>query len=147
MSHFRGSDMRNLCKPHPHLPDGSANFSSGSSGIRASLLDSPDDHEHPRPTDHNGSDQQTNTPLPCPVQTGVYLQSRPTFNFASGSRSCYARPYRDCPCCGVPSHSLDAENVFSKGKEYPPHSSWASSSETPARMHNKNATVDLSACK
>ena len=120
VSHFRGLDIRNLCPPHAHLPDGSANFSLGSSGVSASLLDSPDDNEHPLPTDHDASSQETNTPLRCPVQTGVYLQFRPTFTFADGSRFCYVRPYRDCPCCGVLPHSLNAENSFPKGKEYPP---------------------------
>ena len=139
MSHFRGSDIRNLCPSHAQLLDGSASFSSGPSGISASLLDIPDDHEHPLLTDHNDSGQEANTPLPCPVQTGVYPQSRPTFSFADGRRSCYARPYRDCPCCGILPHSLDVENAFLKGKEYP-HSSWASRSKT---QHESIITMPL----
>ena len=35
---------------------------------------------------------------------------------------------------------------FLKGKEDPPHSSWAGSPETPARVQNKNAPADLSPC-
>ena len=100
--------------------------------MNASLLDPPDDHEHPIFTDHDGCGQETNTPHSCPVQTGVYPQFRPTFTFADGSRFCYVRPYRDCPCCGIPPHSLNAENTFPKEKEYPFYASWARSSETPA---------------
>ena len=40
--------------------------------------------------------------------------------------------------------SHDAENAFLNRKEDPPHSSWASSSETPVWMHNTNATADTS---
>ena len=35
---------------------------------------------------------------------------------------------------------------FETGKKTPPHSSWASSSETPVWMHNTNATADTSPC-
>ena len=35
---------------------------------------------------------------------------------------------------------------FLKGKEDPPHSSWAGSPETPARVQSKNAAADLSPC-
>ena len=41
-----------------------------------------------------------------------------------------------------PSH--DAENAFLTGKKTSPHSSWASSSETPVWMHNTNAIADVS---
>ena len=57
---------------------------------------------------------------------------------------------QDCAATGtaavVPPHFLDAENAFLNREEDPPHSSWASSSEPPAPMHNTNATADLSAC-
>ena len=45
-----------------------------------------------------------------------------------------------------PPHFLDAENAFLNRKEDAPHTSWASCSESPAEMHNTNATADLSAC-
>ena len=50
------------------------------------------------------------------------------------------------PVAGIPPRSLDAENVFSEGKEDPPRSSWARSPETPAQMQNINASADLSPC-
>ena len=67
----RGPNIRDLCSPHAHLPHGSANLSQGPSGISASFLDSPDDHGHPV-LDHDDPGQETNTPLPYPVQTGVF---------------------------------------------------------------------------
>ena len=68
------------------------------------------------------------------------------FYYADGSRSCYAKLYRDCFCSGHPAHPLDAENAFSEKKEDPSHSSWASSSETPAQVHDTNATANMSPC-
>ena len=50
------------------------------------------------------------------------------------------------PVAGIPPRSLDAESVFSEGKEDPPHSSWPRSPETPAQMQNINASADLSPC-
>ena len=73
-----------------------------------------------------------------PASTHIY----PTDN----SCSCYARPYRDCPCWG---HSAPfsgrRECLFGK-KRRPPQSSWARSPETPARVQNKSASADLSPC-
>ena len=50
------------------------------------------------------------------------------------------------PAAVIPPHFLDAESAFLEGKEDPPLSSWASSSETPVWMHNTNATADVSPC-
>ena len=50
------------------------------------------------------------------------------------------------PAAVIPPHFLDAENAFSEGSEDPPHSSWASSSETPVWTHYINATADVSPC-
>ena len=46
----------------------------------------------------------------------------------------------------IPPHFLDAENAFAEGKDDLPHSSWASTLETPVWMHNTNATADVSPC-
>ena len=141
----RGRNIRDLWSPHAHLPHGSANLSQGPSGISAGLLDSPDDHGHPA-LDHDDPDQGKNTPPPCPVQIGVCPQSRPTSTpqtaVASVTQSCTAI----ASVAVIPPHSLDAENAFSEGKEDPLHSSWTRSSETPAQVHNTNATADLSPC-
>ena len=50
------------------------------------------------------------------------------------------------PAAVIPPHFLDAENAFPEGKEDPPHSSLASSLETPVWVHNTNATADMSPC-
>ena len=50
------------------------------------------------------------------------------------------------PVAAIPSRSLDAENAFSEENKTPPHSSWARSPDTPARVQNKNASADLSPC-
>ena len=89
----------------------------------------------------------TDTLPPFRVQPRLVCAPRASAHncLTDGSRSCYARPYRDCSCCG---HSAP----FSGRREYlremktPPHSSWASSSETPARVQNTNASADLSPC-
>ena len=52
---------------------------------------------------------------------------------------------RSVPIPSVPL-SHDGENAFLNREEDPPHSSWASSSETPVWMHNTNATADTSPC-
>ena len=85
--HEQGLDIRDLCPPHANPPHGNARYSQGPSGISASLLDSYDGHKHPTPP--SVSDLDWCVP---PASTHVY----PT----DDSRSCYARPYRDCPCCG-----------------------------------------------
>ena len=50
------------------------------------------------------------------------------------------------PAAVIPHHFLDAENAFSEGKEDPPYSSWASRSETPARVPDTTAPAELSPC-
>ena len=50
------------------------------------------------------------------------------------------------PAAVIPHHFLDAENAFSEGKEDPPHSSWASRSETPVRVPDTNSPAELSPC-
>ena len=130
-----GPNIRDLRSPRAHLP----------SGISASCLDSPNDHEHPAP-DHDGRGQKTITPFPHSVQTGVCPQSRPTFT----PQTAVVRVRQSCTAIAlaavIPPNPLNADNAFSEGKEDPPHSSWASSSETPAQVHNTNATADLSLC-
>ena len=41
---------------------------------------------------------------------------------------------------------MDEKHAFLNGKKYLPYSSWASSLETRAWLHNTNATADLSTC-
>ena len=51
--------------------------------------------------------------------------------------------------CSLPTRPLgrlDAENAFSEGKEDTLHSSWASRSETPARVPDTNAPAELNPC-
>ena len=123
--------MRDLCPPHATPPHGNARHSQVPSGISASRLDSSDGHGHP-------------TPPPCPAQTGVC--PRPTFTPQTTVVRVAQGRTATVPVAVIPPHSLDAENAFSEGKEDPPHSSWARSPETPARVQNKNVSADLSPC-
>ena len=131
--HDRGLDIRDLCPPHANPPHGNARHSQGPSYINAFVLDSSDGHGHP-------------TPLPCPAQTGVCPQSRPTFTPQTTVVHVTQGRTATVPVAVIPPRSLDAENAFSEGKEDHPHSSWVSSPETPARVQNKNASADLSPC-
>ena len=85
--HDQGLDIRVLCPPHANPSLGNARHSQVHSGISASLLDSSDGHEHSTPPSVSGSDW-------CvpPASTHIY----PT----DDSRSCYAKQYCDCLCCG-----------------------------------------------
>ena len=85
--HERGLDIKDLCPPHANPPHRNARHSQGPSGISASLLESSDDHGHP-------------TPLPCSAQTWCVPPASAHIYPTDDSRSCYARPYRDFPCCG-----------------------------------------------
>ena len=114
------------------------------SGIGASLLEPPDAHEHPVPIDRNSAGREPNTPLPCPVQTGVCPESRSNYTSQTAIIRVTQGYKANNPAAAIPLQSLDAENAFPEGKEDPPHSSWATSSKTPAWMHNANATADLS---
>ena len=132
--HDRRLDIRDLCPSHAHLPHGNARHSEGPSDISARFLDSPDGHGH-------------STLLPYSAQTGVCPQSRPTLTpQTTVVRDAQSRTASVPVVAVIPPRSLDAENVFSQGKKYLPHSSWASSPETPARVQNKNASADLSPC-
>ena len=131
--HDQGLDIRVLCPPHANPSHGNARHSQVHSGIGASLLDSSDGHEH-------------STPPPCPAQTGVCPQSRPTFTPQTTVVRATQSSTATVPIAVIPPHSLHAENAFSEGKEDPPHSSWTSSPETPARVQNKNASTDMSPC-
>ena len=117
--HERGLDTRDLCPPHAYPPHGNARHSQRPSGINASLLDSSDDHGHP-------------TPLPCPAQTGVCPQPRPTFTPQTTVVRVTQGRTATLPVAVIPPRSLDAENAFSEEKEDPRHSSWARNPETPA---------------
>ena len=73
-------------------------------------------------------------------------QSRPTFTPQTTVVRVTQGRTATVPVAAIPPRSLDAGNAFSEGKEDLPHSSWASSPETPARVQNKNASADLSPC-
>ena len=144
--HSRRSDIRDLCPPHAHLSHGSANLSQGPSSINASLLGPPDGHRHFIPPDHTDSGQEISASAPYQVQTGVCPQSRPTFTQQTAVIRATQGRTAIAPAAVIPHHFLDAENVFSEGKEDPPHSPCASHSETPVRVHNTNASADSSLC-
>ena len=107
----------------------------GFSGISSSSIDLPVPHKDPRCHGHNDADFDVNAPLPCPVQIDVCPQSRPTPALQTAVVRETQKPYRDCPAAVISPNILDA-----------PHSSRASSSETPVWMHNINATADVNPC-
>ena len=74
------------------------------------------------------------------------LQPRPTFTQQTAVVRATQSRTATAPAAVIPHHFLDAENDFSEGKEDPTHSSWASRSETPARVPNRNAPAELSPC-
>ena len=131
--HDQRSDIGVLCPTHANPSHGDARHSQVHSGISASLLDPSDGHEHP-------------TTPPCPAQTGVCPQSRPTFTPQTAVVRVTQSSTAAIPVAVIPPHSLDAENAFSEGKEDQPHSSWARSPETPVRVQDRNASADLSPC-
>ena len=104
----------------------------------------PDDHRHLIPHDHTEPSQEINTSAPYQVQTGVCPQSRPTFTQQTAIVRATQGRTATAPAAVIPHHFLDAENAISEGKEDPSHSSWASRSETPARVPDTNAPADLS---
>ena len=131
--HNRGLDIRDLCPPHAHPSHGNGRPSQGPSNISSSLLDSSYDHGHP-------------TPLSCPAQTGVCPQSRPTF-----TRQTTAVRVTQGRTATVPARSFrlvlwTQRMPFLKETKTPPHSSWISCSDTPARVQNTNTSADLSLC-
>ena len=73
-------------------------------------------------------------------------QFRPTFTQQTAVVCATQGRTATAPAAVIPHHFLDAENAFSEGKEDLPHSSWASRSETPARVPNTNAPAELSPC-
>ena len=105
--HDQGLDIRVLCPPHANPSLGNARHSQVHSGISASLLDSSDGHEH-------------STPPPCPAQTGVCPQPRPTFTPQTTVVRVTQSSTVTVSVAVIPPHSLDAENAFSEGKEDPP---------------------------
>ena len=76
-------------------------------------------------------------------------------SFADGSRSSYAkavprlslmRSFRPIFWTQKGPFLRGKKIAFPQGKEEPPHSTWASSSETSVCMHNTDATADVSPC-
>ena len=73
-------------------------------------------------------------------------QPRPTFTQQTAVIRATQSRTATAPAAVIPRHFLDAKNAFSEGKEDPTHSSWASRSETPARVPDTNAPAELSPC-
>ena len=105
--HELGLDIKDLYPPRANPPHGNARHSQGPSGISASPLDSSDGHEH-------------HIPFPCPAQTGVCPQPRPTFTPQTTVVRVTQGRTANVPVAVIPPRSLDAENAFSEGKEDPP---------------------------
>ena len=118
----------------------------GFSGLSASLIDLPVTHNPPPRHSHNDADFSVNAPLPCSVRWVCAPSLDPPQ--LRRRRSFVIRKSRTAivPDAVIPPHFLDAENAFPEGKEDPPHSLWANSSETSVWMHNTNGTADVSPC-
>ena len=148
---MRGTDIRVRCPPRARPPHGHAAPGTGSSGFRAGLVSLPAIHEPSIEDSNCDADSKIDAHPPCPIQIGVYPQSRQTPDLGTPAPQLTAVGHtQDCAATGtvavIPPHFLDAEKAFLNRKEDPLHSSWASCSEPPAHMHNTNATADLSAC-
>ena len=138
-------DIRDLCQPHAHLSHGNASLPHGPSGSTVSIEIS-DERRHFTQPDHTTSGQEINASAPSQVQTGVCRQPRPTLTKHTAVVCATQSRTATAPAAVIPHHFLDAENAFSEGKEDPPHSSWASRSETPVRAPDPNAPAELSPC-
>ena len=137
-------DIRDLCQPYAPLSNGTASLPQGPSGPTVSSY-LPDERRHFTQPDHT-SGQEISASAPPQVRTGVCPQPRPTLTqHTAVVRDSQSRT-ATAPAAVIPHHFLDAENAFSEGKEDPPHSSWASRSETPVRVPDTNAPADLSPC-
>ena len=137
----RGTDIRVLCPPHGHAAP-----CMGSSGFSAGLVSLPAIHELPLDDSNGDADAHP----PCPLQIGVYPQSRQTPDLGTPTSQLTAVGHtQDCTATRtaavIPHHFLNAENAFLNREEDPAHSLWASYSEPPAPTHDTNATADLSA--
>ena len=150
---MRGMDIRVLYPARARPPHGHGAPGTGSSGFSAGLVSLPVIHE-PSLDDTNGeADSKVDAHPPCPIQIiGVCPQSRQTPDLGTPtSQLTEVGHTQDCAATGtaveISPYFLDADNAFLNRKEDPPHRSWASCSEPPGKMHNTNATADLSACK
>ena len=119
----------------------------GFSGLSTSLIDLPVTHEDP-PVMARMMPTLTSTHL---FRARSRLVSGPSLDPSQLCRrqSFVIRRSRTAifPAAVISPHFLDAENTFPERKQDPPpHSSWASSSETPVWMHIINATADVSPC-
>ena len=140
-----------LCPSRDRPPHGHATTGVGSSGFSAGLASLPVIHESPLDDSSGNADSKVDAHPPCPIQIGVCPQSRQTPDLGTPASQLTAVGHtRDLAAAGpaavIPHHFLDAENAFLNREEDPSHSSWASCSESPAPMHNTNATADLSTC-
>ena len=138
-------DIRDICQPQAHLSHGIAILPQGPSGPTVSL-ELPDERRHLIQPDHTASGQEITASAPSQVETGVCPQPRPTLTQHTAVVRATQSRTATAPAAVIPDHFLDAENAFSEGKEDTPHSSWASRSETPARVPDTNAPVELSPC-
>ena len=140
-----------LCPPRDRLPHGHAATGRGTSGFSAGLVSLHAIHELPLDDNSGDADSKVDAHPPCPIQIGVFPQSRQTPDLGTPASQLTAVGHtQDCAATGtaavIPPHFLDAENAFLNREEDSPHSSWASCSEPPAPMYNTNDTADLSAC-
>ena len=132
-------------------PHGHATTGVSSSGFSAGLVSLPAIHELPLDDSSGNADSKVDAHPPCPIQIGVCPQSHQTPDLGTPASQLTAVGHtQDCAPAGtaavIQHHFLDAENAFLNREEDSPNSSWASCSETPAPMHNTDATAELSAC-
>ena len=117
---MRGMDIRVLCPPRARPPRGHAAPGTGSSRFSASLVSLPALHE-PSLDDSNGdADSKVDAHPPCPIQIGVYPQSRQTPDLWTPASQLTAVGHtQDCAATGtaavIPPHFLDAENATHHG--------------------------------
>ena len=119
-----------LVPRHGHAAPG-----TGSSGFSAGLVSLPAIHELSLDDSNGDADSKLDARFPCPIQIDVCPQSRQTPDLGTPHSQLTAVGHtQDCAATGtaavIPTHFLDAENAVLNRKEDPPHSSWASCSES-----------------
>ena len=138
-----------LCPSRDRPPHGHATTRVGSSGFSAGLISLPAVHELPLDDSSGDADSKVDLHPPCPIQIGVFPQSRQTPDLGNPASQLTAVGHtRDRAATGpaavIPHHSLDAENTFLNREEDPPPHHEPAAQSPPAPMHNTNATADLS---
>ena len=125
---MRGTGIRVLCPPRARPPHGHATPGTDASGFSASLVSLPAIHE-PSLDDSNGdADSKVDAHPPCPIQIGVFPQSRQTPDLGTPASQLTAVGHtQDYAATGtaavISPHFLDAENAFLNRKQDLPDSS------------------------